>query len=351
MTGVQETKSAPTAESAPAPSPRSRKPIRWYSFRNISAIYLFLVIFVVFSLWVPRTFLNANTWRSLFDTEALTAIVAIGLTISLAAGVFDLAIGLQVGLAGIIVAKLLSAFSLPIPVAILITIVVSALVGLISGLLVVRLRIDSFIATLALASVLTAAVQWVSGGQQILNLSADFQALGTSDILGITLPVWAMVIVALLAWYVLDRTPAGRHVYATGGNPAAARLAGVSVGRVTIVSLIVGGVIASVAGILFSSRIGVGDPTIGPAFLLPAFAAATLGSTQFRSGRYNILGTLVSVYVLAVGSKGLQLAGAPTWIPDLFNGLAIILAVSLAKWEGRSLRAIAVRRRLADSRH
>ncbi|WP_106815068.1 ABC transporter permease [Microbacterium timonense] len=349
MTVARETEVSAAAKPRRAPDDRSRTSIRWYSFRNISAIYLFIVIFIVFSLWVPRTFLDVNTWRSMLDTESLTAIVAIGLTISLAAGVFDLAIGMQVGLAGIVVAQLLSAFSLPIPIAITITIVVSALVGLVSGLLVVGLRIDSFIATLALASVLTAAVQWVSGGQQILNLSAEFQALGTSDILGITLPVWVMAIVGVLGWYVLDRTPAGRHIYATGGNPSAARLAGVSVGRVTIISLVVGGVIASFAGILFSSRIGVGDPTIGPAFLLPAFAAATLGSTQFRAGRYNILGTLVSVFVLAAGSKGLQLAGAPTWIPDLFNGLAIILAVGLAKWEGRSLRAMAVRRRLADS--
>lgn len=322
--------------------------LRALSFRNISALYLFAVIFIVFSLWVPRTFLNWNTWRSVIDTESLTAIVAVGLTISLAAGVFDLAIGMQVGLAGIVVAQLLSALQVPTALAILLTVALSALVGLVSGLLVVRLRIDSFISTLALASVLTALVQWVSGSQQILNLSEDFQGLGTQDILGVTLPVWVMIVLAIAAWYVLDRTPAGRQIYAVGGNPVAARLAGVPVQRVILLSLVAGGAIASIAGVLFSARIGVGDPTVGPAFLLPAFAAATLGSTQFKAGRYNIAGTLVAVFVLAAGSKGLQLAGAPIWIPDLFNGLAIILAVGLAKWEGRSLRARAVRRKVAE---
>ncbi|MFJ6651406.1 ABC transporter permease [Microbacterium sp. NPDC091313] len=327
---------------------RRRSVAQALSFRNISALYLFAVIFIVFSLWVPRTFLNWNTWRAVIDTESLTAIVAIGLTISLAAGVFDLAIGMQVGLAGIVVAQLLSALQVPTFLAIVLTIALSALVGLVSGLLVVKLRIDSFISTLALASVLTALVQWVSNSQQVLNLPEDFQGLGTQDILGITLPVWIMIVLAIGAWYVLDRTPAGRQIYAVGGNPVAARLAGVPVQRVILLSLVAGGAIAAVAGVLFSARIGVGDPTVGPAFLLPAFAAATLGSTQFKAGRYNIIGTLVAVYVLAAGSKGLQLAGAPVWIPDLFNGLAIILAVGLAKWEGRSLRARAVRRKLAE---
>ncbi|MGI5132441.1 ABC transporter permease [Pseudonocardia sp. CA-107938] len=336
----------PERPRSAARSGRLAKAARALSFQRVSALYILAVIVVVFGIWVPDTFLSLGTWKSVLDTQSLTAIVAIGLAISLSAGAFDLAIGMQAGLAGIVVAKALTAYDMPIPLAILTTLAVSVVVGLISGLVIVRMRIDSFIATLAMSSVLVAVVQWVSDSQQILDLPEDFQSMGTTQFLGLTPPVWIMLAVALVAWYVLERAPIGRYIYATGGNAEAARLAGVPVRAVVVLSLIAGGAIASIAGILSSSRIGVGDPTVGPAYLLPAFAAATLGSTQFRGGRYNIAGTVLSVYVLAAGSKGLQLAGAPVWIPDLFNGLAIILAVGLARYEGTSARAAAIRQTL-----
>jgi ribose transport system permease protein len=198
--------------------------------------------------------------------------------------------------------------------------------------------------------VLLALIAWISGGQQILDLGAGYQKLGTHQTLGITTPVYIMVLVSLVVWYVLERTATGRRVYATGGNSEAARLAGVATGRVVAGALAACGVITGLAGVLVSSRLATGDPTVGPGYLLPAFAAAFLGSTQFRGGRYNVLGTVVAVYVLATGVKGLQLAGAPVWIPDLFNGVALLLAVGLARFQGRAGRTSAIRRMLASAR-
>ena len=136
-----------------------------------------------------------------------------------------------------------------------------------------------------------------------------------------------MIGLAIVVWYVLECTPVGRRIYATGGNIEAARLAGIRTPLVIVAALAACGAIAATSGVLVSSQLGVGDPTIGPPYLLPAFSAAFLGSTQFRDGRFNVWGTVVAVYVLASGVKGLQLAGAPVWIPDLFNGLALLLAV------------------------
>ena len=314
------------------------------SFRNVSALYIFAVMFVLFALWVPDTFLEWSTWQTLFDNQALTAIVAVGLVIPLAAGQFNLAIGAEVGFGSILVAWLLARRGVPIAPAIVLTVCAGALIGLLSGLLVVRARIDSFIATLGMSSVLLAMIAWVSDSQQILDLGAGFQTVGTGEALGLTYPVFIMLALAALVWYVLERTPAGRRVYATGGNPEAARLAGVPTSRVIVFSLVACGVLASVAGVLASSRLATGDPTFGPSYPLPAFAAAFLGSTQFRSGRYNVLGTIVAVYVLATGVKGLQLAGAPVWIPDLFNGLALLIAVGLANYQGTVGRGAAIGR-------
>jgi ribose transport system permease protein len=210
-------------------------------------------------------------------------------------------------------------------------------------------RIDSFIATLGVSSVLGAVTDWVSGNQQILNLGSGFSGLATRSVGGITLPVWFMLFVAVAIWYVLERTPIGRRVYATGGNPEAARLAGVRTPLVVAASLGVCGLLAASAGVLQSSSTAAGDPTIGPGFLLPAFAAAFLGSTQFKAGRYNVWGTVIAVYVLATGVTGLQLSGAPVWIPQLFDGGALLLAVGMASRQGGpnpldALRRVRLRR-------
>lgn len=317
---------------------------RLLSFRNISAIYIFIALFALFSFWVPDTFLVDTTWKAMIDSQAITAMVAVALVIPVAAGAFDLAIGTEVGLGGILVAWFLSNQGLPIPAAMALTVLAGGLIGLGSGLLITKARITTFIATLGVSSILAAMITWVSGGQQILNLGRGFQNIATTTLGPFTYPVYIMLAVALVAWYVMERTPVGRHVYATGGNPDSARLAGVNTAAVTIGALVACGSIAAFAGVLLSSSLGTGDPTTGPSYMLPAFSAVFLGSTQFREGRFNVWGTVVAVFVLATGVKGLQLAGAPVWIPELFNGAALLLAVGLANFERSGIRFSAIRR-------
>ncbi|WP_328580682.1 ABC transporter permease [Streptomyces sp. NBC_00370] len=301
------------------------------AFRNVSALYLLALMVAVFALWVPDTFLTAGTWRSLLSDQAVTCLVAVGLVIPTAAGVIDLAIGAEVGLGAILVARLLVGH-VPTPAAIVLSLLAGAAVGVFSWLMITRARIPSFIATLAVSSLLAAATAWISSSQQIVNLPPGFGKLGTGQLLGITYPVYIMVAVAGLLWYVLERTPAGRRVYATGGNPQAAALVGVRPSRIILFALVTSGAIAGLAGLLLTSQLSTGDPTVGPGYLLPVIAAVFLGSTQFRGGRFNIWGTVLAAYTLAVGVKGLQLAGLPIWIPDLFNGTALLAAVGLAAW-------------------
>jgi ribose transport system permease protein len=343
----ESTAQEPQAQALRRPGASLRRAL---SFRNISAVYILVALFVVFAIWVPDTFLRWDTFKTLVDAQSITAIVAIGLVVPLAAGLFNLAVGTEVGMGAILVAWLLSKQGLPILPAIVLTLLAGAVIGMGSGLLIVRARIDSFIATLGVSSVLLALISWISGSQQILDLGTSFQNLGAGQLLGITYPVYMMLALGLVVAYVLDHTPAGRRVHATGGNLEAARLAGVRTGRVVVLSTMACGAIAAFAGLLVSSRLATGDPTIGPGYLLPAFAAAFLGSTQFRGGRYNVPGTILAVYVLAVGVKGLQLAGAPVWIPDLFNGAALLIAVGMAKYQGTASRAAAVGRMLRRDR-
>lgn len=354
---MPETQASPELEpSVAAEAPQvyarpslSRRVARTLSFRNISALYIFAAMFVVFSIWVPDTFLQWDTWRAMLDSQAPTGVLAIGLVIALSAGAFDLSLGAMLGFGGILAAWLLVDQGVPVVPAVVLTVVAGGLVGLLNGLLVVRARIDSFIATLGVSSLLLAGIAWISSSQQILGLPAGFQKLGTTELLGLTLPVFIMLGVALVVWYVLEQTPLGRRIYATGGNIEAARLAGVRVSLVVVGALVACGAAAAFSGVLMTANLGTGDPTVGPAYLLPAFSAAFLGSTQFRGGRFNVWGTVVAVIVLATGVKGLQLGGAPIWIPDLFNGAALLLAVGLARYEATKTRAGAVRRLLRRS--
>lgn len=333
-------------ESEPAPVQPKATPrwVRWIDPRNISAVYVLCVLCAIFAIWIPELFLTKTTFRTLLDNQVVTAITALALVIPLAAGVFNLAVGAQVGAASIFVGWLLVQHGVaPIP-AVLICLLVSSLIGLATGWLVTSARIDSFIATLGLSSLLAAFITAISGGRQILGVPSSFVRVGTNQLFGITYPVYYMVFIAFVLWYVLERTALGRRVYATGGNIEAARLSGVKTSTVVVGSLVSCGFVAGLAGMLVTARLGNADPSIGPAYLLPAFTAAFLGSTQFKGARFNIWGTLLAVYVLATGVKGLQLAGAPVWIPDLFNGAALLIAVALARFQGGGGRTSAIRR-------
>ncbi|QJU56305.1 ABC transporter permease (plasmid) [Herbiconiux sp. KACC 21604] len=307
-----------------------RRILSWFSFRNASALWVLAAIVIVFSITIPETFLSPRVWSSLLDTNTVVCITALGLVLPLAAGAFNLAVGAQVGLASILVAWLLVPAGQPLWIAIPLTVLIGAGIGLVMGLLIVYAHIDSFIATLGISSLLAASITVLSGGRQILGMPEPLAEFGAGRIGGLTFAFLVMIVLALLVWYVLERTPLGRRIYATGGNIDAARLSGVRVGAVTIGTLVACGAITSVAGILVTARLTNADPTIGPAYLLPAFTAVFLGATQFRGGRFNVWGTVLSVYVLALGVKGLQLSGAPNWISDVFNGLALLVAVGLA---------------------
>ena len=330
---MSATQAADHTDTTPVPAqPLLTRVRRAVAFRNTAALYLFAFMVVVFALWVPDTFLTSGTFRSVLADQAITCLVAVGLVVPIAAGAIDLAVGVEVGLGAILVAWLLANHPVGIPAAIVLSLVAGAGVGVFSWLMITRARIPSFIATLGVGSVLTAVIAWVSGSQQIVNLPTSFTTLGTGQLFGITYPVYIMLIVSVLLWYLLERTALGRRIYATGGNPEAAALAGIRTSRIILFSLITCGVVSGLAGLLETSKLSTGDPTIGPGYLLPVIAAVFLGSTQFRGGRMNIWGTVVAAYVLATGVKGLQLAGLPIWIPDLFNGLALLLAVGLAAW-------------------
>lgn len=320
---------------------------------RISIVYLYVLGFLLFSVWIPDVWLSDVTHRAVLNIAfAIPGIVALALLLPLSAGAFDLSIAGTMSATAVTTASLMVNSDWGMWQAIGVGMLVALVAGLVNGLLVVVVGINSFIATLATNAVLLAYAEWRSGGVQITGFSDEYTDLAGHDVGGgIQLKVVYLVVLAVVLWYVMEHTPFGRYLQATGDNPVAARLAGVRTSRYVYLSLIASALIAGAAGVLQNSTVGAGSATAGNSFLLPAFAAAFLGATQFKR-RFNVWGTLAAIWVLASGVQGVTLAvGSFSWLNNLFFGVALIVAVGLAslleKWQ--AFRAVRARTALARS--
>jgi len=298
---------------------------------RFSGLAIWAAFIIVFAIWVPDTFLTSSTLKTILGGQAITGILALAVIFPLAAGSFDLAAAQNLGLSALVVGALMSrAPHLSPVVAIAVTLGMGLLIGIANGALVAWVGVNSFIATLGVSSLLLAAAGLIGGGEYVGPFPESFTSITEQSPLGIPIVVIYLAVLAVIGWYVLEHTPIGRRTYAAGANADAARLAGVRTKRYVFGSLVVCGVLASVAGILLASSINSANQGLGPAYLLPAYAAAFLGTTQLKLGRFNVWGTLLAIYLLGTGIQGLQLAGGQLWVTDLFNGVALIGAVSLS---------------------
>jgi ribose transport system permease protein len=302
-----------------------------FGLERFSGLYLGALFIAVFAIWQPTLFLSADTVRVVANTQAIPAMLALAVLIPLAAGGFDLSVGATINLSAVLVAVLQVDSGMNMWVAIGLVLAISAVIGFINGFIVVKLKVSSLIATLGTTSVITAVQTIISPSQPLPPKSQAWLDLGGTTIWGIQIVVLYLLVLAVIVWWVLERTPPGRRLYAIGGNSEAARLSGVNVSTSLWVAFVASALIAGLAGVLFSS---VSGPSLsfGAGFLLPAYAAVFLGSTQLQPGRFNVWGTLLAIYVLATGVQGLQLATSQVWLPAMFNGVALIGAVSFAIW-------------------
>jgi ribose transport system permease protein len=313
-----------------------------FGLDRFSGLYLLGIFILVFGIWTPNLFLSIDTVHSIASQQAVVGIIALGLLIPTAAGAYDLSIGANVNLVAVLVSVLQTQNGILMWWAILMGIGAGLLVGIVNGFIVVKLKVNPFIATLGTATLVGAVQTIVSGGSQPYPpVSEEWTNLTQLQVGGFQIVVLYLIVIAVLVWWLLDGTPAGRYIYAVGNNPEAARLSGVAVGKWTWIALALSGMLGGVAGVLYASLSGP-SLTFGAALLLPAFAAVFLGSTQLYPGRFNVWGTLIAIYVLAVGVQGLQFVTSVQWLSAMFNGLALILAVAVA---GQRTRAVLKKRR------
>lgn len=251
----------------------------------------------------------------------------------------DLSVGYAASLAGVLVTGLIANQGLPMIVAILITLLVGALVGTVNGLLVTKARVNAVVATLGVGTVLVGLSFGYTAGSPIVEVPTAFTDITLSRVLGIQNPIWFMIIVLALLWVVLNRTPIGQRMQATGANSNAARLAGVRTDRAKIVAFIIAGVAAAVTGVLLASLLGSGTVGAGDTYLLNSFAAVFLGAATIRDGEFHIVGTFAGVLVVNIGFNGLSLLGTPTFWQYVFAGGILVVAVALSTIARRYAKA------------
>lgn len=300
--------------------------------RRISAIYLLAFFIVLFGVLSPDTFLTEVTFSLVFRSGVVTCILALAFLVPLTAGVYDLSIGAVMALGLGIVVYLSLHTDLPIVVTALIAVAACALSGAVSGFVVVKLHVDSFIATLGVSQVLAGVLLLMSNNTQLIGQFPEgWGELGRSDFVGVPIVVWMLLLLALVMWYGLEFTAIGRHLLATGGNREAARLAGVPTTRVLFGVFVASGAISGIAGVVFSMQSPVFSSSVGPGYLFPAVAAVFLGASQL-SQRPNVWGTLIAYFALAFGIQGLALSAssASVWSQPMFQGVSLIIAVAVA---------------------
>ena len=290
-----------------------------------------LLLACVFFSFQSERFLSLQNFSLILQQVMVVGTIAIGQTLIILTAGIDLSCGMIMALGSIVMTKLAADYGLSAPVAIACGIGVTALFGLINGLLVTKVKLPPFIVTLGMLNIVFAITQLYSKSQTVTDIPDGMLLLGDTFKIGNSSIVYGavlMVALYLITWIALRETAPGRHIYAVGNNPEATRLTGISTDRILLGVYLMAGVFYGIASMLSVARIGAGDPNAGQTENLDAITAVVLGGTSLFGGRGIILGTLVGALIVGVFRNGLTLMGVSSVYQLLVTGILVILAVT-----------------------
>lgn len=306
------------------------------------SIFAVLVLFCVFLSVTTPTFATLSNLQNILQQVAVVGVMTMGMTLLLVSGSFDLSVGGQVALVGIVAAKL--ANSAGLVVAIIAALLAGILLGLINGLIVTKLGVNSLVATLGSGLAFTGIAYLFSGNAPIVLASPELRTVMTTTLLGFPVPVYILLIVAGgTAWF-LHGTVGGRRLYAVGANESAARYAGVMVDRVRIVPFAITGLYCAIGALILTGLLASAQPNVGANFPLQVIAAAVVGGVSVSGGRGTVGMAIIGILLIGVVSNGFNLMGLDSNFQNVFTGVILIVAVAVDSYlRKRSLR-VAVRR-------
>ena len=329
---TEEARAEALGAAAPRRPSRSRNEVISDVLARYGVLIAFAVMFLVFSLAKPNTFPTWDNMKNILTTAAPALIVAAGLTVPLVMQDFDLSFGSMISLAGGTAVVLMANQNVNWTLAVLAGLGIGIAGGFVNGFLISYLGGSSFIITLAMGTVFT-GVEFAITSQDTLfsGVSTTYAHIAQNEILGLSNQVWIAAVIAIIVWLLLDKSEAGRYMYAIGGNPEAARLSGISTRALRLSGFVIVALLAAVTGILLTGNSASYTPSFGASFLLPAFAAAFLGSAVLRPGEFNVPGTVIGVLFLGVIQTGLTQLNLQTYVINLVQGGILISAVLLSR--------------------
>lgn len=323
--------------------------------------FIVLIVLMVFFSFAANNFLSMNTALLIGKHVALYGILAVGMTYVIITGGIDLSVGAVVGLAGMVAGGLiqngltLTVFGVTlyfsVPMVVLLTILLGAVIGVINGIVITKFHVAPFIATLGMMYMIRGFANIHSSGATYSDLKG-YEALGNegwkffgSNLFGIPVGLIILVIIAVIFSILLKRTAFGWHVFSIGGNEKAAKLSGVKVDKVKILVYMISGICAAVVGIIACSQLAAATPKTGESWEMNAIAAAVLGGTSMAGGIGTIGGTIVGAFVIGVINDGMVMCGVSEFWQMVIKGVVIILAVIIDQFQRRLQAKVALQAR------
>lgn len=323
---------------------QKRKPVTGVNadtFHKLSAIVTLMFLIAIFSFG-NAAFLSVNNGLTVLLQTSVIGLLGIGMTLVIITGGIDLSVGSVLALSGTATGLLVKA-GVPVPIGMTIGVLVGALCGLFNGLIITKMRITPFVATLGMMLIARGIALQMTGAAPISQLGEAFGRLGNGALFrmvemqpnglnkvifpGIPYPVILFIIVAFSVAYLLRRRALGRHIYATGSNEEASRLSGVNVVRTKVAAYVISGALAGLAGNVLMSRLVTAQPNEGVMYELDAIAAAVIGGASLMGGVGTISGTMIGAFIIGVLRNGLNMAGVSAFIQQIIIGIVVILAV------------------------
>ena len=299
-------------------------------FRDAGTLIGLILISIVFAFMSP-VFLTAPNLLNILQQSSINACIALGMTLVIISGGIDLSVGPVAALTAILGAAMLVA-GVPIPLAIFGALAAGVVCGFVNGALIAWGGLQPFIVTLGGLSLYRALALIYTGGQPIFGLPDGFRALTNGTFLDVPTPVIIVASLAVVAWVILNKTPLGEYFMAIGGNPEAARIAGVPVVLTKLAAYMISGFMAAVAAMILIGRLGAAEPTMGTLWELDAIAASAIGGASLMGGRGSIPGTLIGCIILGTLRNGLTLLNVQAFYQLLATGIIIIVAMLIDKF-------------------
>ncbi|MDR2079772.1 MAG: ribose ABC transporter permease [Treponema sp.] len=294
--------------------------------------FAFLIMLALFSILNPK-FLTLRNIINIVRQITFNSILAMGMTMVIITGGIDLSVGSVLALAAVVTATLVQAQAplFPVPLALLAGLLIGAVCGFINGIIVTKGKLAPFITTLVMMTIARGAAQLITKGRPITGLVPGFVFIGGGSWLMIPVPIYILIFIVFISYFILNNTRTGRYIYAVGGNEQAAKASGLKVDQTKCFVYVFSGIMASLVGLILAARLNSATPILGASYELDAIAAAVIGGTSMEGGRGKINRSLIGGLIIGTISNGLDILNVSAYWQQIIKGLIILVAVFLDK--------------------